>query len=219
MTKKHLRVLLGVPSGNTVNARFMVSLVSLMVRFNMVQVPGYASQEMRLMNVRGSILSKSRLEMVKAALKENADYLMMIDSDHTFPADLLHRLISARKPVIAINCAVKQLPSQPTARAFEPGDLNGSPIYTDPDSTGVEQVWRIGTGVMLISRHVLEQLPASAWDMVYREEVDAVQGEDWSFCAACEKLSIPLFIDHDASKLVGHEGSFIFTHDHVGEFG
>jgi hypothetical protein len=190
-----------------------------MVRFNMVQVPGYASQEMRLMNVRGSILSKSRLEMVKAALKENADYLMMIDSDHTFPADLLHRLISARKPVIAINCAVKQLPSQPTARAFEPGDLNGSPIYTDPDSTGVEQVWRIGTGVMLISRHVLEQLPASAWDMVYREEVDAVQGEDWSFCAACEKLSIPLFIDHDASKLVGHEGSFIFTHDHVGEFG
>lgn len=218
MTKKHLRVLLGVPSGNTVNAKFMVSLVSLMVRFNMVQVPGYGSQEMRLMNVRGSILSKSRLELVRAAVREQADYLLMIDSDHTFPADLLHRLIAAGKPVVAINCTVKQLPSQPTARAQEPGNLNGIPIYTDPETTGVEQVWRVGTGVMLISRRVLEQLPASAWDMVYREDVDAVQGEDWSFCAACEKLAIPLFIDHDASKLVGHEGSFIFTHDHVGVF-
>lgn len=219
MSQDHLRVLLGVPSGNTVNARFMVSLVSLMVRFNMVQIPGYRSQEMRLMNVRGSILSKSRLQLVRSALAEKADYLFMLDSDHTFPADLLHRLIAAGKPVVAINCTVKQLPSQPTARAFEHGDLNGSPIYSDPDSTGLQQVWRVGTGVMLIRADALERLPPSAWDMVYRDDVGEVQGEDWSFCAACEKLSIPLFIDHDASKLVGHEGSFVYTHDHVGEFG
>lgn len=219
MTKPHLRVLLGVPSGNTVNAKFMVSLVSMMVKFNMMQVPGFGSQEMRLMNVRGSILSKSRLEMVKAALAEQVDYLLMIDSDHTFPADLLHRLIAHHKVVTAINCTVKQLPSQPTARAFKEDDLNGKPIYTDPDSTGLEQVWRIGTGVMLIHSSVLKVLPPSAWDMVYRADVDAVQGEDWSFCAACEKLNIPIYIDHDASKLVGHEGSFVYLHDHVGDFG
>jgi hypothetical protein len=53
--------------------------------------------------------------------------------------------------------------------------------------------------------------------MVYKEEGDTYQGEDWTFCEACDKLGIPLFIDHDLSREVGHVGNYEFTHDVVGE--
>ena len=218
MTKPPLRVLIGIPSGPMWHAKFGMSLASLMVRFSMEQVPGYASQELRTSNVRSSILPRNRLDLVKAAKAEKADFLLMLDVDHTFPSNLIHRLIKHNKPVVAANCVTKQLPSQPTGRAqSETNPQNGVPVYSDPETSGLERIWRIGTGVMLIRKDVLEKVPHSAWAMIYREDLDTYQGEDWSFCTACEELGIPLYIDHDVSKKIGHEGMFEYTHDFVGE--
>jgi hypothetical protein len=188
-----------------------------MVKFYMQRVPGYDSQELRVANVRSSILPKNRLDCVKAAKLVKADYLLFIDSDHTFPADLPHRLIKHNKPIVAANCVTKTLPSQPTARAFQEGNPQGEVVYSDPDKHGLQQVWRIGTGVMLIRKDALDRIPHSAWAMVYKEEGDTYQGEDWTFCAAAAELNIPIFIDHDISRMVGHIGNLEYTHDYVGE--
>lgn len=212
---KHLRLVVGVPSGQHWLAQFGVDLGSLMVRFYMQRVPGYASQELRVANVRSSILPKNRLDTVKLAKKANVDYLLFIDSDHTFPADLPHRLIAHNKPIVAANCVTKQIPAQPTAR-LKSDDPQGTVCYTD-QKEGLERVWRIGTGVMLIRRDALEKIPHSAWAMVYKEDGDTYQGEDWSFCEAAEKLDIPIFVDHTISREVGHIGNFEYTHEYVGE--
>lgn len=212
----HLKVLVGVPSGQHWFAQFGVALGSMMVKFAMQRVPGYDSQELRVANVRSSILSKNRLDLVKLAKKADVDFLLMVDSDHTFPADMLHKLIGHNKPVVAANCVTKQIPAQPTARLKKEGDSQGEPLFTD-DKKGLERVWRVGTGVMLIRRDVLEKVPHSAWAMIYKEEGDTFQGEDWGFCAECEKLNIPLYVDHDISREVGHIGVFEYTHEVVGE--
>ena len=52
--------------------------------------------------------------------------------------------------------------------------------------------------------------------MKYLPEADTYQGEDWSFCQACEEKGVPLYIDHDVSKVIGHVGNYEFTHDVVG---
>ncbi len=215
MSRDHLRVLVGVPSGAMWHATFSLSLASLMVRFAMVQVPSYRSQELRVANIKSSILPRNRLDIIKAAKAEKADYLLFLDCDHTFPVDTLHRLLAHRKPVVAVNCVVKQIPSQPTARGK--GGRNGVPIYSDPDSHGLEEVWRVGTGIMLIHKSVFEALPHDCWGMIYKEDLDTYQGEDWGFCEACERMHIPIFIDHDLSREVGHEGMLNYTHDYVGE--
>lgn len=217
MNKKHLRLIVGVPSGTHWLAQFGVDLGALMVRFYMQRIEKYASQEMRVANVRSSILPKNRLDIIKVAKKANADYLLFIDSDHTFPADLPHRLIAHNKPIVALNCVTKTIPAQPTARAYKEGDPQGTVVYSDPDKHGLEQVWRVGTGVMLIRKDALEQIPHSAWAMVYKENGDTYQGEDWTFCEACEELKIPIFVDHDTSRLVGHIGNFEYIHEYVGE--
>lgn len=215
--KKHLKVVIGVPSGQHWLAQFGVDVSSLMVNFFMKQIPGYKSQELRLINVRSSILPKNRLDIVRGAKALEADFLLMLDSDHSFPADLLHRLIVHNKPIVAANCVTKTLPCKTTARVKVEGDLQGRDVFSDPDKHGLAQVWRVGTGVMLIRRDVLEKVPHSAWAMPYVAEGDTFQGEDWSFCKACEDLDIPIYVDHDVSRLVGHIGNFEFTHDYVGE--
>lgn len=215
--KKHLKLLVGVPSGSHWLAQFGVDLGSLMVKFSMAQVPGYTSQEMRVSNVRSSILPKNRLDIIKAAKLAKVDFLLFLDSDHTFPADLPHRLIKHNKPIVALNCVTKSIPAQPTARLKKDGDEQGEVVYSDPGTTGLQQVWRVGTGVMLIRRDALEAIPHAAWQMVYREDGDTYQGEDWSFCAAAEALGIPILVDHDTSRMVGHVGNLEYTHDLVGE--
>lgn len=217
MSSDHLKVVVGVPSGQHWIAQFGVDLGSLMVRFYMDRVPGYRSQELRVANVRSSILPKNRLDCVKVAKKIKADYLLFLDSDHSFPSNLLHRLISHGKAIVAANCVTKTIPAQTTARAFDPHDPQGIPVYSDPDKHGIEQIWRIGTGVMLIRRDALEKIPHNVWGMVYREDADTYQGEDWSFCAAAQELGIPIYIDHDLSREVGHIGNFEYTHQVVGE--
>ena len=217
MSTDHLRVIVGVPSGQTWLAQFGIDLGSLMVKFYMQRVKGYKSQEMRIANVRSSILPKNRLDIVKIAKKAKADYLLFIDSDHTFPADLPHRLIAHGKPVVAVNCVTKTIPAQPTARTLVEGSPHGKILYSDEPSHGLEKVWRIGTGVMLLHKSVFEKMPHSIWGMVYKEDGDTYQGEDWSLCAWFEEAGIDIFVDHDLSREVGHIGNYEYTHAVVGE--
>lgn len=211
----HLKVLIGVPSGQHWLAQFGVDLGSLMVNFYMKRVPGYQSQELRVANVRSSILPKNRMDIMNLARQADADYLLFLDSDHSFPADLLHRLLAHDKQIVAANCVTKQIPAQTTAR-YRDADPKGTPVYTD-NKVGLERVWRVGTGVMLISKDVIQAIPNSAWAMKYLEDADTFQGEDWTFCQACQEKNIPIFVDHDLSREVGHIGNFTFTHDYVGE--
>ncbi len=213
---RHLKILVGIPSGQHWLAQFGIDLGSLMVKFYMQRVSGYDSQELRVANVRSSILPKNRMDIMNLARKAQVDYLLFLDSDHTFPSDLLHRLLAHNQPVVAANCVTKQIPAQTTARYKTKTDARGSRVYTD-QKTLLEKVWRVGTGVMLIRKDVIEQIPNSAWAMKYLPEQDTFQGEDWTFCQACEEAEIPIYVDHAISREVGHIGSFTFTHDYVGE--
>lgn len=219
MSEQCLRVIVGVPSGPFWHAKFGLCLGSLMARFAIQQVPGWRQQELRVSNIRSSILPRNRMDLMRVAETEKVDYLLMLDCDHTFPPDLLHHWIPLGKQIIAANCVTKQLPSQPTARALDTQrPFSGRPVFSDPESTGLEQVWRVGCGVILLHRTVIAKISHNAWEMRYRPEIDTYQGEDWTFAEACEKADIPIYIDHDMSKMIGHEGMFEYKHEFVGDF-
>ena len=212
----HLRVLVVVPSGSHWVADFATSLISLVAKFAAVPVKGYTKHELRVANIKGSILPKSRLSGVEAAIACDATHLLFLDSDHTFPPDLLHRLLACEKDVVAANCVTKTIPALPTARLKDSADIHGELVYTDRDSTGLQRVWRVGTGVMLLSRKAFMQLPRDAFAMEYKTEVATYQGEDWTMCEALEKAGVPIYIDHGVSWDVGHVGMLNYTHEYVG---
>jgi hypothetical protein len=168
-------------------------------------------------NKRGSILAQMRQSQLESAIENKATHLLWVDSDQTFPRDLVHRLLERKKQVVAANVATKVIPAAPTAR-MRGETLEGTPLYTTPESTGVVQVWRIGTGVMLIDMNIFKrkELVEGPWFSQYwNTDLGSYVGEDWAFCDRLEEAGVKIYVDQDVSKEVGHLGILEYGHDLV----
>jgi hypothetical protein len=216
---RELYVLVGVPSMGTWHERFGVSLVGMMTYFMAKGVDGYGKQQVRLLSSRGSILPRSRKDMVKQMLEMKGTHLLFVDSDQKFPLDTLHRLLKHDKDIIGANIATKKIPSTPTARGApdEGGRPDGKLVFTDEDSHGIQEVWRLGTGVMLIKREVFEKIGYKCFEVRWVEEIQDYRGEDWAMCEAMQAAGYKIYIDHDLSNVVKHVGDYEYGHEVVGE--
>lgn len=211
-----LNILIAVPSGTHWLAEFGVSLISMLGHFSQTRVGTSKVQAYQLMNIRGSILPKARLRAIKAAKEMGATHLLFLDSDHTFPSDTLNQLLLREKDCVAANCVTKSIPATTTARGFSKTNNQGTVIFTDDKDT-LERVWRVGTGIMLLSEKAFRQIPHDAFSMPFKPDVDDYQGEDWTMCEALERAGCPIYVDHKLSRHVGHIGLLTYTHDYVGE--
>lgn len=213
MEQKVLNIAVAIPSLDHWLADFALSVIGLIIDLKTIPVPGYDVVGVHVMNIRSSAIAKLRQDLVEDAKKRNCDYVLFVDSDQTFPRDTARRLISSGKDVIGCNIAVKRLPSLPTARKFvAEHPLVGDVVYSAPDSTGLEKIWKLGFGIMLIKMDVFEKLDMPYFNFAWNEGTGFI-GEDWYFCDKLEKAGIDLWIDHDLSKEVGHIGSYQYSHD------
>lgn len=210
-----LKVVVGIPSGEYWKSDFGMCMLNLMMDFSMQRIEGYEQQRVTVVKSEGSILPQLRGNIVKNSLKKGATHVLFIDTDQTFPADTLRRLLYWQKPVVACNVATKKFPSSPTARLKSVHDDKGEILYTTPESHGLEEVWRIGCGVMLLDLEKLRHIPLPWFGITWRPNVEDYQGEDWFFCEVLEKNKIPIYIDHDLSWQIGHVGKMEYKHDLV----
>jgi hypothetical protein len=216
MLPDNLNVVVVVPSGTHWLAEFGTSLISMLGYFSNNRIGASRVHSYRVVNIKGSILPTLRLRGLIAAKEADATHLLYLDSDHTFPPDMLNRLLRHGKDCVAVNCVTKSLPAMTTARRFNPDDPQGDPVFSDPESSGLERVWRVGTGVMLIAKRTFLQIPHDSFTMPYMPSRGVYQGEDWTLCEAIEKIGSPIYIDHEVSQEVGHIGTLTYTHDYVG---
>lgn len=215
---KRCDVLIGVPSLMDLwHEKFCMSLIAMINHFHNVPLGDFRRQSIRPASLRSSMLPNARLDIVKHAIEHKMTHLLFVDTDQTFPKDTLHRLLKHDVDVVACNIATKQIPAQPTARSYNPQNLaSGDRIYNTPGK-GLQRVWRVGTGVMLIKMKVFDKVGLNVWGMPWQESRQKYQGEDWSFVEACEKAGIDVYIDHDVSEQVKHWGLYGFDHDVVGD--
>lgn len=212
-----ITVAVATPSGEMWHKGYGQSLVMLAIACLQKPVPGYDKTYLKIIEQGGSILAKSRQELVQRAIEAKCTHILFIDSDQGFPAWTLHKMASAGKLIIAANVAIKRMPSGPTARNKDPEWPGGTPVYTRPNSSGLEQVWRIGTGIMLINLDVFKDLPLPWFETTWWPPINDFKGEDWHFCELMEKRGVPIFIDHDLSKVVEHIGTYRYTMNDVEE--
>lgn len=217
MAERSVRLLVGIPCLDHWHAQFGMCLLNMCSMLHTRRVPGVRIESFTFHMTRSSLLPKSRRQIIESALERKFTHVLFIDSDQTFPSHTAHLMLSRNKAVVAANVPVKSLPSQPTARKFNPAYHGGDVVYTDPQSTGVEQVWRIGFGVMLINLSIMDKLQKPWFKMEYDAEHNEDIGEDWFFCQRLDEAGIPIYIDHDISQGVGHMGMLEFTHAYVGE--
>lgn len=208
-------VMIAIPSGSDWKADFGMSLAGLIASINKPLRKGKQIEMLRLWNTKGSILSRSRQTLVEKAQAEKVSHILFLDSDMVFPEWTLHRMLDLELMVVAANCATKQLPSTPTARHYDPMTVAGEQVYSNGTGKLIEEVWRVGTGVMLINMKVFDKVPSPWFDITWNETLKDYTGEDWNFCKKLQDAGIPIHIDHVLSQHIGHVGSYTFTHNDV----
>lgn len=208
-------VQISIPSGPQWYAAFAMDVLQTYTDALTKPIPGVRIQGITVRNIQGSTIWRQRTDLIRLAMESDCTHVLFVDTDQTFPATTLRRLLHHQKPVVACNVAVKQLPSIPTARNLVDG--HAKPVFTTPESKGLEQVWRIGTGIMLVDLSVMKKVQ-EPWFKVSWGGEEEQYGEDWWFCHQLEQAGIPIYIDHDLSWEVGHLGMFEHKHEHVPEY-
>ncbi len=206
-------VFVGIPSGTEWKADFGLCLASMIGSIGRPLPGGRRIERVQLWNTKGSILSRSRTTLVKQAIETKCSHILFIDTDMTFPTSTLHRLLHWQKPIVAANCVTKGIPANPTARLKS--EVPAGKCITSEGKRGLERVWRVGTGVMLIETRVFDKLPQPWFPIVWNPLTQDYTGEDWSFCELAEAHGFDIFVDHDLSPLVGHIGSITYGHEHI----
>ncbi len=163
---------------------------------------------------KSSVLPRCRNTLVKDALDWQANYLLWIDADHSFPEDALLRLLSLNLPVVGVNYPRRAKPTWPTAVS-----LDGEFIWTTEDlarSGEVVQVRHLGLGFCLIDMNVIHTLrqtgagrPLFALEMV-GEGLEAV-AEDVFFFRRVNEAGFGVYLDHALSWHIGHVHDRIVT--------
>jgi hypothetical protein len=128
-------------------------------------------------------------------MKAGIDYILFLDDDHTFPADLWYRLIAHNKDVVGALCFRRIEPFGPCIFRWETNRENGNLMVWDrPDliGKGLQKVDGIGFGAILVKTEVFKKLkPEKPGQWFKFDEV----GEDLNFCDLCAQAGIDVFCD------------------------
>ena len=172
-----------------------------------------------------SLITKARNALVADFLESDATDLLFIDSDIIFKSDDVLRLLalSGNKDITA-----GAYPRRSKDKKFF------TDIYLDDQNQiefrdGMLRVDRIGTGFMLIRRHVLETMKANHTEWGYYNNVNErtdcalfdfelkngeYYGEDYTFCNRAKADGFSIYLDPDIN--LPHIGTEEYT-NHFGE--
>ena len=184
----------------------------------------------------GSMIAVNRNKVIKEAIKNGAEYLLLVDTDMIFPPDSIQRLAAHDKPVVA-GLAFSKMHNSVPNMYWRGDDGEWSPIVEWDDGTLVK-VDCIGGAFILIKTEILKDLPApwfasptvaDYYTMMAAETASAaggdvravlesmkkkfagndnVMGEDFYFSELLRRNGIPIYVD--TSLKIGHVGRYPF---------
>ena len=152
-----------------------------------------------------SCLPGNRMLLVRAALENGATHVLFLDSDMTLPKDALLRLLAHDKPVVGALCSTRG-PMGNRVTGAESFDST-APMTLRAGETGLRRVEVLGFGVTMIRTTVFDRVPVESFEMRWSPELQAVEGEDFSFFRALKRAGIAAYADMGLSWEVGHIGS------------
>jgi GT2 family glycosyltransferase len=152
--------------------------------------------------LRASLLYLAREEIIETCIADNYEYVLFVDSDMTFPDNLLMKLLSHNLPVVSAMCFKRTEPYSPCF--FKTCDISNSilqaEVYSfDEIPTKLFEVEAVGMAATLIHREVLEKVKKPCFHPY------EYCGEDVSFCDRVRKAGFKIYID--PSIIMGHIGN------------
>ena len=191
-----LKVLIAVPTVGQIPTKTVMSLIMLM--FQKTEAVEYL-----LRFTENSLVYDARNEMAKIAVEGNADYVLWIDSDMTFPADALQRMLADDKDVVTGLYFTRHGDHKPVIY-HHVGEDGTIPVKHVPNE--LFEVEGCGFGMVLMKTSVLRKV-AEAYHLLFHPIPSL--GEDLSFCYRWKQLGGKIWCD--PSIKCGHIGECVFT--------
>jgi hypothetical protein len=108
--------------------------------------------------------------------------------------------------VVGINAMMRRPPFNTTTEV-RPGEG----LETNPDSTGLEKVHRMGTGLLLVDLECVKRIrKRPLFEFEWIAATRTFRGEDVVYCRKLRKVGATLWCDQDLSKEVGHVGTYSY---------
>lgn len=193
-----------IPSSGYCRTKFALCL-SLLVAC-VARTPlhdGILEQTVQVHLMEGSCISQNRETLVQDALADGASHILFIDDDMRFSPDCLYSLARHDLPIVGCNYPFRKKDADFTAV-----DLQGNRLPVTEEATGVQEVWSMGFGFCLIQRAVFEAVQHPWFGIYWINHRDKFSTEDAPFMKAARDAGFRSYVDHDASKLIGHVGIF-----------
>lgn len=225
-----MKIAIGIPCYGDPKLKFMQSLVNLLNRMHTVKLMDESGEripvDVDVMIVSCSDLRQSRHKLVAEATFWEADFLLWLDADHTFPPDAFERLWAHGVAVAGCNYARRCHPTAPTAAGFEDNGYK-SLVYTTEEKAkagDLEEVAHLGFGVCLIDMRIFDLMQARAEEkgeksflplFRFGDDEDGPIGEDVFFFSKVRDAGVKVFVDHGLSWEVGHIHEQIMTNAHA----
>lgn len=189
------QVVICVPTNGLVHALFSYCLINAIRYTEANGVPVVLEMD------AGTVLSNQRQVLSDSALEHNADHMMWLDSDMTFPEDVVIRLLEHKKNVVCATYSKRVAPFHPTAF------YNINPVEpVDTEGHGLVSIKYSGMGCMLVKASVVDQIPSPHYPLKWHAPSSTWHGEDMGFCDLLTDNNVEIFCDLDLSREIGHLG-------------
>lgn len=188
------KVFIGIPSTGVVSVRFLASLLALVAKHPSV-LWGVDNE---------SNLPQARSNLASYAKAQGCSHILYLDTDMTFPEELLDCLLAHNKDVVGVNfCTRRGIPSSTT---FTSGNN-----FLNPNLQGLLKVGRLGFGAVLIDLKVFDGISKPWFNFAYVPQGDYMLSETFYFCDKVQAEGYEIFVDCDLSRKVGHLTETLLT--------
>ena len=198
---KPIKLAILVPTRDMVHTHFAYSLTQLVKTTSEVGIDTYLYFD------SSTILLNQREKLIDEAIKMEADYVLWLDSDMMFPSNVVLKLLTHNKDIVACNYMKRSLPMKTVAYT----DLNDwdSWVPMEPQEELVK-VKGIGMGCILMKTDVFKKLEKPYFEFRFKEDTKDWFGEDFILQDKIQKVGYEIFVDTMLSMEIKHVGIYAF---------
>lgn len=199
-----IKLVIAVPTAGTVRMSFAYSLAGMIASIGARKIPTVpeASIDIRMDVVESSNWITNREQLAKRAVDSGMTHLLFLDDDMTFEPSILEVLLGRRQDIVCVNYLIKTNPPN----QFVAVGLDGQRLPTTKTSVGIQPIAYSGFGVSLFSTEVFKRVPQPWFLPEFIPEQNSYTTEDNPFYRKAREAGFTVYLDHDASKLVSHNG-------------
>lgn len=182
-----MQIVLGVPTTGTIRIETVVSLMQLFISYKDIEFKPFMTGH--------SLVYDARNEILNYTLKEDADYLLFVDSDIIFSWQALGHLLNQNKGIISgVYWTRSENVREPVIYSeIKPRRVFGRVGKRTPylgQINGIFEVSGCGMGFCLIRKDIIQKITKR---FVSPFEPYRGLGEDLSFCYRLNKIKVPIY--------------------------